>query len=161
MSTTIESKLDSLDLVLPVHAEPPHGVRFAFAPVRLYGDRAYVSGHGPLGRDGRPAKPLGRLGVELTVEQGYTAAQLAGLAMLASLKSTLGELDRVRGWLRVFAMVYATPEFTQHPAVANGFSDLILELYGPDRGAHARSAVGMTSLPFGMPVEIEAEIAIM
>jgi enamine deaminase RidA (YjgF/YER057c/UK114 family) len=161
MSTTIEAKLVALDLVLPARAEPPHGVKFAFSPVRLHGDRAYISGHGPLALDGKLAEPLGRLGIELTVEQGYYAARLAALAMLASLQRTLGELDRVRSWLRVFAMIHAAPGFTQHPAVSDGFSDLILALYGPDRGAHSRSSVGIASLPFGMPIEIEAEIAIV
>ena len=80
--------------------------------------------------------------------------------MLASLKRELGDLDRVDAWLRVFGMVNAAPWFSQQPAVINGFSDLILELYGPQRGSHARSAVGMAALPFDMPVEIEAEVAL-
>ena len=80
--------------------------------------------------------------------------------MLASLKRELGNLDRVAAWLRVFGMVNSAPRFSQQPAVINGFSDLILELYGPERGRHARSAVGMAALPFEMPVEIEAEVAL-
>jgi enamine deaminase RidA (YjgF/YER057c/UK114 family) len=80
--------------------------------------------------------------------------------MLASLKRALGDLDRVTAWLRLFGMVNTAPSFQQSPAVINGCSDLILQLYGPDRGGHARSAVGMAMLPFGAPVEIEAEVAI-
>jgi hypothetical protein len=81
--------------------------------------------------------------------------------MLASLKRELGDLDRVVAWLRVFGMVNCAPDFARHPSVINGFSDLILALYGPGRGEHSRSAVGMGSLPFNMPVEVEAEVEIM
>ncbi len=94
------------------------------------------------------------------MEEGYQAAKLTGLAVLASLKAELGELDRIAAWLRVFGMVNATQNFDQFPLVINGFTDLIVELFGPDRGKHARSAVGMAGLPFGIAVEIEAEVAI-
>ncbi|BEP52795.1 RidA family protein [Variovorax sp. V118] len=117
-----------------------------------------ISGHGPLNADGSIAAPLGKLGAELTVEQGYTAARLTGLAMLGSLQRALGDLDRITAWTRVFGMVASAPGFQQQPAVINGFSDLILELFGPEVGAHARSAVGMAELPFGIPVEIEGEV---
>ena len=105
-------------------------------------------------------KPLGKVGTDLTPEQGYAAARLTALAILSSLKEKLGDLDRIEGWLRVFGMVNAGPGFNRFPAVINGFSDLILEVFGPDIGAHARSAVGMAGLPFDIPVEIEAEVAI-
>ena len=82
------------------------------------------------------------------------------LSILGSLKRELGELDRVTAWLRVFGMVNSAPGFDRQPSVINGFTELILELYGPERGAHARSAVGMAELPFGIPVEIEAEVEI-
>ncbi len=98
--------------------------------------------------------------MELSIEQGYDAAKLVALSMLGSLHRELGDLDRIRAWLRLHGMVNCPPDFAQHPAVINGCSDLILALYGPDRGAHARSAVGMSSLPFNMPVEIEALVAI-
>jgi enamine deaminase RidA (YjgF/YER057c/UK114 family) len=136
----------------------PPGVRLPFAFVRLRGERAYVSGHGPQNPDGSLAPPFGKLGRELGVEEGYRAARLTALAILGSLRRELGDLDRVRAWLRVFGMVASAPGFTQQPAVINGCSDLILELYGPDAGKHARSAVGMAELPFNMPVEIEAEV---
>ncbi|MGH8214108.1 MAG: RidA family protein, partial [Rhodanobacteraceae bacterium] len=96
----------------------------------------------------------------LTVEQGYEAARLTALSMLGSLQRELGDLDRVTNWVRVFGMVNSAPGFDKQPAVINGCSDLILQLWGDEAGAHARSAVGMAELPFGIPVEIEAEVEI-
>ncbi|WP_062473788.1 RidA family protein [Variovorax boronicumulans] len=156
--TRIAERLHALGLVLPPAVTPPPGVILPFQFVRLIGRRAIVSGHGPLTADGRIAAPLGKLGAELTVEQGYTAARLTGLAMLGSLQRALGDLDRITAWTRVFGMVASAPGFQQQPTVINGFSDLILELFGPEAGAHARSAVGMAELPFGIPVEIEGEV---
>jgi enamine deaminase RidA (YjgF/YER057c/UK114 family) len=156
----IEARLQQLGLVLPAPVVVPAGVRLPFAMVRVRGDRAFVAGHAPLNPDGSIARPLGKLGRELDVEQGYQAARLTALSILASLKHELGDLDRIRAWLRVFGMVASADGFTQQPAVINGFSDLILELYGPDAGRHARSAVGMAELPFSIPVEIEAELEI-
>ncbi len=156
----IEAKLQELGLVLPEPMKAPPGAKLPFAPVRVRGNRAYISGAGPLNPDGTLAEPLGKVGAQLTVEQGYQAARLTGLAILGSLKRELGDLDRVTAWLRVFGMVNVAPGFTQTPAVINGFSELILELYGPETGAHARSAVGLAELPFRIPVEIEAEVEI-
>jgi enamine deaminase RidA (YjgF/YER057c/UK114 family) len=147
-------------LVLPQAIRLPAGVVLPFRFVRIRGDRAYVSGHGPLNPDGSLAPPFGKLGRELSVEQGYHAARLTALAMLGSIERELGDLDRVRAWTRVFGMVNSAPGFNQQPRVINGFSDLILEIFGPDRGAHSRSAVGMAELPFDLPVEIEAELEI-
>ena len=110
--------------------------------------------------DGSFAPPFGKVGAEVSPEQGYQAARLTALSILATLKRELGDLDRVTGWLRVFGMVNSAPGFKQQPFVINGFTDLIVELYGSQRGRHARSAVGMAELPFGIPVEIEAEVAI-
>jgi enamine deaminase RidA (YjgF/YER057c/UK114 family) len=124
------------------------------------GSRAYVSGHGALNPDGSVTRPLGKVGAEMSPEQGYEAARLTALAILASLKRELGDLDRVTAWLRVFGMVNAAPGFAEQPNVINGFSDLILEVYGPEAGDHARSAEGMAELPLGLPVEIEAEVEI-
>ena len=129
-----------------------------FPWVRVMGDRAYISGHGPLEPDGSLAKPLGKVGAEVTEAEAYQAARLTALAVLSSLRSELGDLDRVRAWARVFGMVNTAPGFNRMPAVINGFSDLIVQLWGPERGAHARSAVGLAELPFGIPVEIEAEV---
>lgn len=155
---TIEAHLHQLGLVLPATAPAPAGVRLPFAFVRVRGKRACISGHGPQLPDGRLAPPFGKVGAEVSLEEAYQAARLTTLSMLASLKRELGDLERVAAWLRIFGMVNAAPGFTQLPQVINGCSDLILELYGPQRGAHARSAVGMAELPFQIPVEIEAEV---
>ena len=157
---TIEAKLEEMGLGLPDAVKVPPDVRLPFAFVRVHGNRAYISGHGPQNPDGSVAHPRGKVGEDLTLEEGYQAARLTALSILGSLQRELGTLDRVSAWLRVFGMVNATPGFNQLPQVINGFSDLILELYGPERGAHARSAVGLAELPFGIPVEIEAEVEI-
>lgn len=154
----IEARIKSLGLALPEPLQLPHGAVLPFPWVRVVGQRALVSGHGPTLADGRLAPPLGKVGVEVTVEQACAAARLTGLAMLGSLQRELGSLDRIAAWVRVFGMVNAAPGFDRMSACINGFSDLILELFGPERGAHARSAVGVASLPFDIPVEIEAEV---
>ena len=157
---SIDERARQLGLILPEAFKSPSGAVYPFSWVRVRGSRAYVSGHLPLNPDGSLAEPKGKVGGELSVEQGAQAARLVGLAMLGSLKRELGSLDRVVAWLRVFGMVNVKPGFTQIPAVVNGFSQLIVELYGPDRGGHSRSAVGMAELPFGLPVEVEAEVEI-
>lgn len=156
----IETKLKALGLVLPAPLKTPPEVRLPFAFVRVRGNRAYISGHGAQNSDGSLAQPLGKVGAEVSLEEGYNAARLTAVSILASLKRQLGDLDRVTAWLRVFGMVNSAPGFKQQPAVINGFSDLILELYGGEAGQHARSAVGMAELPFSLPVEIEAEVEI-
>ena len=155
----IEAKLDALGLTLPEQFTPPAGTILPFSWVRVRGNRAYISGHAPQNPDGSLAQPLGRVGAEVSLEEAYQAARLIALSMLGSLKRELGDLDRVT-WLRVYGMVRSAPGFTRQPAVTNGFSDLIIELYGNEAGQHARSAVGMAELPFGIPVEIEAEVEI-
>jgi enamine deaminase RidA (YjgF/YER057c/UK114 family) len=158
--SAIESKLEALGLVLPGPIKLPSGMVLPFSWVRVRGNRAYVSGHIALNADATVAEPRGKVGAELNLEQGYDAARSTALAMLASLKRELGDLERIAAWLRVFGMVNAAPTFDRYPLVINGFSDLILELFGPERGGHSRSAVGMAGLPFGAPVEIEAEVEI-
>lgn len=156
----IEKRLSALGLALPPAVTPPPGVLLPFAFVRLIGERALISGHGPQNADGSIAGPFGKLGREISIEQGYAASRLTALSILGSLKRALGELDRVRAWVRVFGMVASAPGFIRQPAVINGFSDMVLELYGPQAGAHSRSAVGMAELPFDLPVEIEAEVLV-
>ncbi len=156
----VEAKLQAMGLVLPEPMKAPGGMKLPFAAVRVRGNRAFISGHGPINPDGSLAEPRGKVGADLTMEQGYHAARLVALNILAVLKRELGDLDRVTAWVRVFGMVNAAPGFNQHPSVINGFSDLILELWGPEAGAHARSAVGMASLPVDIPVEVEAEVEI-
>lgn len=156
----IEARLEDLGLVLPQQLEAPPGLHLPFSWVRVRGDRAYVSGHAAMNPDGSLAGPFGQVGAEISVEQGYEAARLTALAVLGSLKRALGDLDRVTAWLKVFGMVNSAPGFAQQPNVINGFSDLILEVYGPEAGDHARSAVGVAGLPLGLAVEIEAEVEI-
>jgi enamine deaminase RidA (YjgF/YER057c/UK114 family) len=155
---SIQSRLTAMGLVLPEATTPPPGVRLPFAPVRLHGTRALISGHGPVGPDGAIIGPLGKVGAEVTLEQAVHAARLTTLAMLGSLNRALGSLDRVTAWLRIFGMVNTAPDFNRYPAVLNGCSDLILELFGPAIGNHARAAVGQAGLPWDIPVEIEAEV---
>ena len=155
----IEARLAELGLVLPPPVVVPPGARLPFAPVRILGDRAFVSGHGPQLPDGSISGPFGKVGAEVSVEEAYESARLTALSMLGSLQRALGDLDRV-AWGRVFGMVASAPGFDRQPAVINGFSDFILDLYG-EAGIHARSAVGMAELPFGLPVEVEAEVGIV
>lgn len=126
--------------------------------MRVVGQRAFISGHGPTNADGSLAQPLGKVGRDLDEKQAVEAARLTGLAILGSLQRELGSLDRIACWSRIFGMVNSAPGFDRQPAVINGFSELILEVFGAERGAHARSAVGLAELPFGIPVEIEGEV---
>ncbi|MCY3575209.1 MAG: RidA family protein [Chloroflexi bacterium] len=155
----IEAKLAEMGLALPPPILPPPGVELPFSFVRLHAGIAYISGHGPQHADGSLAGPFGKVGADVSVEAGYAAARAVALSMLGSLKRSLGDLDRVSHWLRLHGMVNCAPDFAQQPAVINGCSQLILALYGAERGAHARSAVGMQSLPFNMCVEIEGAVA--
>lgn len=154
----IEERLKALGFALPPPPGAPQGVLLPFEFVRVSGRRAFISGHGPQNPDGSFAEPLGKLGRDLTVDQGYRAARLTALSILGSLHRVLGDLDRITAWVRVFGMVNSAAGFSQQPGVINGFSDLILELFGPEVGAHSRSAVGMAELPFNIPVEIEGEV---
>ena len=147
-------------LELPPPMQLPPGLTLPFPWVRVWPGRAFVSGHGPLQPDGSLTPIAGQGRPRRHRGQAYAAARLTALAILASLQRALGDLDRVTGWLRVFGMVNAAPGYTRTPAVINGFSDLILDLWGPDARPHARSAIGVAELPFNLPVEIEAEVAV-
>src|SRR5919205_1799240 len=134
------------------------------APVANYvnavrtGNLLFLSGKGPrTGADGK--RPKGKLGREYTVEQGYQQARTVGLDLLAVMRSELGSLDKVKRVVKVLGMVNAVPEFEDQPKVINGCSDLFVEVFG-ERGKHARSAVGMGSLPMGIPVEIECIVEV-
>jgi enamine deaminase RidA (YjgF/YER057c/UK114 family) len=153
----IEDRLRELGLALPAPPAAPPGVQLPFELVRVHGDIAYVSGHGPL--DGDRVLVTGSVGADVTVEQAYDAARATALSMLASLKQALGDLDRVAAWLKLLGFVKCAEGFNATPAAINGFSDLILELWG-DAGRHSRSAIGAGELPFGMTVEVEAVVAI-
>jgi enamine deaminase RidA (YjgF/YER057c/UK114 family) len=144
----VEAKLEAMGLALPT---PPPPLANYVRAVQT-GSLVFVSGHGP-SRDGQLVY-RGKLGADLDVETGYQAAQLVMLNCLSSLKELIGDLDRVTRVVKLLGMVNATPDFGQQPEVINGASDLLTELYG-DRGRHARSAVGMGSLPRNIAVEIE------
>lgn len=156
----IEQRLEALGLALPAAMLSIPDLPLPFVNVRIWEGRAYVAGHVALNSDGSVSELRGKVGADISVEQGYASARQTALAVLGSLKRELGNLDRVAAWLRVFGMVNVAPGFLLPPVVVNGFSDLILELYGADAGRHARSAIGVAVLPFNMPVEIEAEVAI-
>lgn len=155
---TPEQRLADLGFILPAALQLPPGVTLPFALVRVVGSRALIAGHGPTNEDGSMAAPFGKVGAELTLEQGIIAARLTTLAMLASLKRELGELSRIRCWTRVFGMVNSAAGFHRQPAVMNGCSELLLAVFGDERGNHARCAIGVAELPFNLPVEIEGEV---
>lgn len=150
MSTTDtpEFRLQTLGISLPEASSP----LFNYIPTRLAGDLLFISGHGP--RDEVGQYKSGKLGRDLTVEEGYEHAKLTGLHLLATAKAALGDLGRVKAVVKLLGMVNATPDFADHPLVINGCSDLLVDVFH-ERGRHARSAIGMGSLPNGMSVEIE------
>jgi enamine deaminase RidA (YjgF/YER057c/UK114 family) len=153
----IEERLEELGLSLPSVFSAPPGIEFRFHLIRVSGGHAYISGHGPL--DGSDVLVRGKVGAEVTAEQGYEAARLTALSILASLARELGDLDRVTRWVKVLGLVNCAPGFNAMPGVVNGFSDLVLELWG-DAGRHARSAIGVAELPFDIPVEVEGVVEI-
>ena len=144
-----ESRLKELGITLP----PPTTPLANYVGAVRVGNLLFLSGHGPI-RDGAPSA-RGTLGRDLTVEQGYQAAREVGLALLATTRATLGSLDRVRRVVKVLGMVRSAEGFGDQPKVINGFSDLMVQVFGDAAGKHARSAVGMAELPMGIPVEIE------
>jgi enamine deaminase RidA (YjgF/YER057c/UK114 family) len=154
----VENRLFMAELTLPAVFSAPPGLEFAFDLVRVSGGLAYVSGHGPI--DGSTPLMQGKVGSDLTPEQGREAARLTGLSIIASLKAAFDDLDRVTQWVKVLGLVNCAPGFSGTPGVINGFSELILELWGPERGAHARSAIGVAELPFDIPVEVEAIVEV-
>jgi enamine deaminase RidA (YjgF/YER057c/UK114 family) len=157
----IEQRLTELGLTLPAPLQLPPGVTLPFPWVRVVGARALFSGHGATTKDGALAPPFGKVGSDVSVEQANASARLTAMAILGSLQRELGSLDRIGAWVRIFGMVNSAPGFNKQPAVINGFTDLILSVFGRERGAHARSAVGMAELPFNMPVEIEGEVELV
>jgi len=145
-----EARLTELSITLPQQSTP---VANYVGAVRT-GNLLFVSGHGPLRTDGKPST-RGKLGRDLTVEQGYNVAREVGLSLLATTRATLGSLDKVRRVVKVLGMVNSAEGFGDQPKVINGFSDLMVQVFGEAVGKHARSAVGMAELPMGIPVEIE------
>lgn len=154
----VEQRLQELGLQLPDEAKLPPGITIPFQWVRIRGNHAYVSGHGALAPDGSPLGPFGRVPSEVTLEEAQASARSAVLAMLASLKRAVGELDNVAAWLMLYGNINADPGYPQTTLVANPASELLVDLYGPDAGAHARTAIGMTALPLDLPVILAAEV---
>jgi enamine deaminase RidA (YjgF/YER057c/UK114 family) len=148
--TSPEQRLKDRRIELP----PPPTPVAVYVPAVQVGEMVYVSGHGPPRGDGQLSQ--GKVGNELTLQQGYNAARLVGLNVLSTLRNTVGSLDRVVRLVKVLGMVNCPPEFTQQPQVINGFSELMVEVFGESAGKGARSAVGVGSLPGNIPVEIEA-----
>jgi enamine deaminase RidA (YjgF/YER057c/UK114 family) len=148
--TQLARKLAELGLPLPP-APAPKGV---YKPLVVLENLVYTSGHLPV--DAAGGLVTGRLGEQLSVEAGYRAAQLVGLGILASLRKEFGSLDRIQRVVKVLGVVNCTSDFTQQPAVINGCSELFAEVFGPEAGIGARSAIGVNTLPLGVPVEIEA-----
>lgn len=147
---SFEARFNELKLELP----PAPKAIGVYRPVVEQGGLLYLSGHGPLLPDGSLIK--GRIGADLDVAAGYQAARQTGLAILATLRKQCGSLDKIARLVKTFGLVQATPEFVDHPAVINGFSELMRDVFGEEHGIAARSAVGAASLPAGMSVEIEA-----
>jgi enamine deaminase RidA (YjgF/YER057c/UK114 family) len=149
----IEGKLEAMGRALPAPLVPPGN----FELVTVHRGLAYVAGHGPF--DGSTLLVEGLVGRDLTIDQAYDAARLTALSILASLKRELGDLDRVTQWLRAVGYVHCVPGFAQNAAVVNGFSDLIVELWG-DAGRHARSAPGQGPSPLNVPIIVDAIVAV-
>jgi enamine deaminase RidA (YjgF/YER057c/UK114 family) len=147
---SFEARLTNLNLELP----PAPKAMGLYRPIVVVDNLAYLSGHGPVQSDGKLI--CGTVGVILDLAAAQFAARQTGLTMLASLRAHFGSLDRIKRLVKTFGLVCCTPEFTDHPAVINGFSELMKDVFGEDYGIAARSAVGATSLPAGMAVEIEA-----
>lgn len=153
---SVEARLRERALILPEAMQIPGGGVLPFAPVKVRGNVARISGHIAQNSDGSIHELRGRVGSEVTLEQAQNLARIVGLSILGSLKREISDLDRIETWVSAFGMVNTAPDFHLHPMVINGFSDLILDLFGPEQGSHTRSAIGVAGLPFNSPVEVEA-----
>jgi enamine deaminase RidA (YjgF/YER057c/UK114 family) len=154
----IERRLDQLGLTLPATPKLPPGVTISFEWIRIRGNGAFVSGHGPLAPDGSLAGPFGKVPSEVPLEAAQESARLTALAVIAGLKHAIGDLDRIAGWAMVNGFVNADPGYAQTTLVLNPFSDLILDVFGPEVGAHARTAVGVAAVPLNLPLVVSAQI---
>ena len=153
-----EARIEELGIDLPAPLQIPPGVSVPLAMIKVIGKRVLVSGHGPQETDGSIAQTLGQVGTDITPEQAAEAARKTALAMCGTIRREIGDLDRIKSWVKVLGMVNSAPDFTGQSAVINGFSDQIIEIFGEECGMATRSAVGMAQLPFGIPVEVEAEL---
>ena len=158
--STPENRIAELGLKLPAPTALPPSLTLPFSFVNIRGNRALISGHPKSNPDGSIGGPFGTFGADMTTDEGYSHARDVALSVLANLKAEIGELSRVTGWVRVFGMVTSAPGYSEQHLVVNGFSDLILEVFGHEIGRHARSAIGVAGLPMGFAMEIEAEVLI-
>lgn len=156
----LEKKLAELGFVLPEPARPPPGFQFSFSWTRVRGNHMWVSGHSAQNADGSPAGPFGKVPSEVALDAAIDASRATALSVLASVRRAIGDLDRVSAWLMVHGMVNADAGFPQTNNVINGFSDFVVQLFGPAVGPHARTAVGMAALPLDNAVVIAAELEI-
>ncbi|WP_146344941.1 RidA family protein [Falsiphaeobacter marinintestinus] len=156
----IETRLADLGLTLPAATQIPPSVHLPFSLVNVRGPRVMISGHPKSNADGSMGGPFGVLGDDMTTQEGYDASRDIALSVLANVKAEIGDLDRVVGWMRVFGMVNSAPGFKEQHLVINGFSDLILDVFGAEIGKHSRSAIGTHGLPMGFAIEVEAELEI-
>jgi len=154
----VAERLGERGLEIPPAQVIPPGVELTYRRLVRWGDVAYIAGHGPTYGEGW-GSPLGKVGRELTIEQGVAAAQLTALNVLGTIQRELGDLDGIACWLKINGYVNAVDGFTEQARVINGFSDLILGLYGEEKLA-ARTSIGVPHLPFDMPVEVDAIIAL-
>jgi enamine deaminase RidA (YjgF/YER057c/UK114 family) len=155
-----DQRVGDLSLILPPPPVLPPGVSNPFEWVRVRGNRVLVSGHGALDTQGAPAGPFGSVPTEVSLTEAQGSARTAAIAMLASLKRTLGTLDRIGAWLSVSGFVNAEQSYPHTTAVLNPFSELVLDVFGRDVGAHARTAIGVRALPLNLPVVVAAELEI-
>ena len=148
---TVDERIAALGLEIPEIPELPF--RPKLRPVLVHGGLVYISGIGPIG-------VIGRVGEDMSVEDGYAAARTTALLALRRILDELGSLDAVDRWVKVLGLVRSAPGFGDQPQVVNGFTDLVVEVYGEERGLCARSAIGVAELPAGTPVEVEATVAL-
>lgn len=158
MTAHVDQRLNELGLQLPSSPKVPAGLTIPFEWVRVRGRRVFVSGHGPLNSDGTPAGPFGKVPNEVSLEAAQHSARLTALAIFAALKTAVGDLDRIEAWLSVNGFVNAEPGYPQTTLVLNPFSELLIEVFGREVGAHSRTAIGVASVPLNLPLVVSAEV---
>jgi hypothetical protein len=156
----IETKLSNMGLKLPEAMKVPPGFHVKWRQVKIVGARAVIAGHGPRRTDGAFAGKPGKVGADLSIEEGYAAARNTALGILGDLKRELGDLDRVVSWVRVFGMVNSAPGFFAQPQVIDGFTDLVVALYGEEIALCPRTVAGVAELALNSPVIIDCEVEI-
>ena len=155
-----EKKIIELGLKLPDPIKLPSNLELPFSFINLRGNRAIISGHPRQANDGSINGPYGQVGTNLTTDDAKSAAKEIGLSILANIKQEIGDLSRITSWVRVFGMVNSAPGYDEQHIVINGFSELILEIFGSEIGRHSRSAIGVAGLPMNLAIEIEGEVLI-